>query len=106
MGMIFADAEQWENARSTLGVLESMEIREPDVLVMVQYLRATIKERDGDLEGARSSFQAALREAHEHGLRSQEADLHKSLRELAQKQNDLTAYIKHNGCNSTSGATL
>ncbi|RPI67097.1 MAG: hypothetical protein EHM43_09885, partial [Ignavibacteriae bacterium] len=87
-----SDAE----ARQLLATMDGMHIDEPVVRIHRELLRATLQERSGELDGAAVTLQRALSEALEHGLRYQAADVHKALRDLALKQNNLAGYVEHN----------
>jgi len=83
-------------AQVLLQAMDAMQIDDPVVRIQREGQRATLQQRSGDLDGAAITLQHALAEAKEHGLRSHAADMHKALRDLAQKRNDFAAYIEHN----------
>jgi class 3 adenylate cyclase/Tfp pilus assembly protein PilF len=87
-----SDAE----AQTVLQALDNLHIDHPSVRILCEQSRAVLLERHEDLDGAAISLHRALCEAQEHGLRSRTAEVHKALRDLAQKRNDLAAYIEHN----------
>ena len=96
IGHVLLDAERYDEVRKLLETYNTEEIADPGVRIDRDRLNARLLEHDGDLEKAESMYREALREVSEHGLRSQEANLHHALRELALKKNDLKMYIEHN----------
>jgi adenylate cyclase len=83
-------------AQALLDTMDNIQIDDPAVRVLYEQHRARLQERRGSLDGAAASMQHALAEAAEHGLRAQEAESHKGLRDLALKRNDLAGYVEHN----------
>ena len=83
-------------ASALLTTMDAMQIDDPANRIQREQCRAVLQQQDGDLDGAALTLQRALQEAQEHGLRSCMADVHKDLRDLAQKRNDFAAYIEHN----------
>jgi len=83
-------------AQELLQDMDAEQIDDPDMRIQREQHRATLQQRSGDLVGASATLQQALSEALEHGLRSEAADTHRSLRDLAQQRNDFAAYIEHN----------
>ncbi|RPI66267.1 MAG: hypothetical protein EHM43_11645, partial [Ignavibacteriae bacterium] len=84
------------DAQELLETMDGTEIDDPAVRVSCEHARASLQERSGDLDGATKTLQKALAETLEHSLRSEAADTHRALRDLAQKRNDFAAYIEHN----------
>jgi adenylate cyclase len=84
------------DAQTHFELLDAMQIDEPNVRAAREFHRATLQERRGDMEGAATTLQAALAEVVKYGLRSETADIHKALRDLALKRNDLQSYVEHN----------
>ena len=87
-----SDAE----AQALLQTMDVMQIDDPTVRIEREQHRAALQERRGDLDGATATLQRALAEASEHGLRAKAAEVHKALRDLALKQNNLAGYVEHN----------
>ncbi len=58
--------------------------------------RATLQERTYDVDGAITTLRLALEEAQTLGMRSHATTLHKALREIALRQNNLAEYVHHN----------
>ncbi len=83
-------------AEALLATLDQMAINDPEVRIVREHHRATLLQRAGDLEAAEAALQQALGEARQCGLRSKIAELHRALRELALKRNDLAGYVEHN----------
>jgi adenylate cyclase len=50
----------------------------------------------GNVDEAKATMRAALIHAQEHTLVPKQAEVHRALRELALKQNDLARYVEHN----------
>ncbi len=95
IGTYFAMGSDAE-AQAALLDMDSMHIDQPMVRIARELLRGMLQERGGDVDGAMATLQRALTEAKEYGLRSQMAETHKALRDLALKRNDLAAYVEHN----------
>jgi adenylate cyclase len=74
----------------------TMRMDDPEVRAEHHTNRATIAERRGDVDGARTCLLQALDVALEAGARDQAARIHQLLRDLAQKRNDFAGYIEHN----------
>jgi len=83
-------------AQELLRAMDAEQFDDPDMRIQREQHRATLQQRSGDLVGASATLQQALSDAIEHGLRSEAADTHRSLRDLAQQRNDFAAYIEHN----------
>ncbi|MBK7577764.1 MAG: tetratricopeptide repeat protein [Ignavibacteria bacterium] len=84
------------DALTLLQSMDAMQIDEPITHISREQSRATLQERSGDLDNAAATLHHVLAEALELGLRSKAADIHKSLRDLALKQNNLAGYVEHN----------
>ncbi|CAN5517854.1 hypothetical protein BH10BAC6_BH10BAC6_05790 [soil metagenome] len=85
-----------DGARQTLANLDELHIDNPREAVGREAGRANIQILEGDLSAANTTLTNALELAVTHGLRAQQADVRKELRDLAQKRNDFAAYIEHN----------
>lgn len=85
-----------DDAQIQLETLDSMTLPDPAERVEREHLRAKIHEANGHLDDAVATLKNAIVIATEHNLRSQVAELHESLRDLALKRNDLAAYVEHN----------
>ena len=86
----------YTQANAMLATLDAEQIQEPEIRIGLAQQHAKLLEHDGDGSGAMTALQQALVMATEHGLRAKAAECHKALRDLAQRQNDFTAYIEHN----------
>ncbi len=76
--------------------MDTAHIDDPEVRSNSELMRAMLQERSGDVDGAVMTLKRALSDADTHGLREQSANMHYTLRDLAQKRNDFPAYIEHN----------
>ncbi|CAN5517581.1 hypothetical protein BH10BAC6_BH10BAC6_05780 [soil metagenome] len=85
-----------DEARNMLASLDVSTIEDPSTRILCEFQRAFLRESDGDVEAAHTTLQSALQISQQHGIRAQQADAHKRLRDLAQKRNDFAAYIEHN----------
>ena len=83
-------------AEELLVSLDAMHIDSPEEWLLVESQRAKIQELRGDLEAATRTLQLAVQKSTDHELRSATAELHRDLRDLAQKRNDFAGYIEHN----------
>jgi len=92
----YVEAGDVEQAEETIATLKDTVIAEPDVAVRVEHARYAVRICKGDNVGAAESLRRALEIAQKHGLKPEEADTQKLLRDLAQENNDLAAYIEHN----------
>ncbi|MCX6139522.1 MAG: hypothetical protein NTX15_01595 [Candidatus Kapabacteria bacterium] len=93
---VYRDLGSDAELQALLQTMDAMQIDEPSTRISRELHRATLQERSGDLDGAALTLQSALAEAVKHGMRGQEADTHKALRDLALKQNNLSGYVEHN----------
>ncbi len=84
------------DARANLDVLDASTCIQPHTVVSRESGRARLQELDGDLDAATATLTAALDVAALHNIRSEQAEVHKLLRDLAQQRNDFPAYIEHN----------
>jgi len=57
---------------------------------------ATVQKAEGFVDEAIESLNAALAVAQQYSLRSEQAEIHESLRDLCQHSNDFAGYILHN----------
>ncbi|MBK7411466.1 MAG: tetratricopeptide repeat protein [Ignavibacteria bacterium] len=83
-------------AEALLQTMDTLQIDNPHIVVQKEQSRASLQEHHGTLDEARATLRAALLIAQEHTLVPKQADIHKSLRDLALKQNDLAGYVEHN----------
>ncbi|RPI67234.1 MAG: hypothetical protein EHM43_09195, partial [Ignavibacteriae bacterium] len=83
-------------AEALLQTMEGMRIDNPGVVVQREYNRAALQEHHGNIDEARATLLSALLIAQEHTLASEQAEVHRTLRDLALKQNDLASYVEHN----------
>ena len=94
--LVLLSTDDVDRARQTLSALDELLVDDPGVAVEREIGRAMIHVLDGDLQAAHTTLANALELAKTHGLRAQQADVCKELRNLAQKRNDFAAYIEHN----------
>ncbi|MBK7187013.1 MAG: tetratricopeptide repeat protein [Ignavibacteria bacterium] len=87
-----SDAE----ATALLQDMDTAYIDDPVLRSNSELMRAMLQERSGDVDGAVMTLRRALSDADTHGLREQSANMHYTLRDLAQKRNDFAGYIEHN----------
>ena len=71
-------------------------VQSPHVNILMEFARAKLQERRQDPEAAKVSLQTALQIAQQQGLRRQESEAFKYLRDLAQSQGDFAGYIENN----------
>jgi len=83
-------------AEALLQSMDALLIDDPGVVVQREQSRASLQEHHGNFDEARATLKEALLIAQEHMLAQRQADVHKRLRDLAQKQNDFASYIEHN----------
>ncbi len=96
VGHVLIDVGRIDEVRELLTTYNAEEISDPSVRIDRDRLNARILEYDGEYDKAEAMYREALREVTEHGLRSQEVNLHLALRDLALKKDDLKMYIEHN----------
>jgi adenylate cyclase len=96
--VILVSLEQNDNdaAQRHFADMDAITIIDPVLRTWREQCRAELQIRNGDADGAHTTLRNALDEALNHNLRSKAADVHKALRDLAQKRNDLAGYIEHN----------
>jgi adenylate cyclase len=83
-------------ARQTLRTLDTMQIGVPGTAIIREMGRAHLQELELDVAASISTLKNALSIAVQHEMRSPQSKIHKSLRDLALKQNDLAKYVEHN----------
>jgi class 3 adenylate cyclase/Flp pilus assembly protein TadD len=88
--------KDYEQARSIFEQLNTLKIEDPRYVSRREQLRAQLIAQDGDLPGAVRIAQEALKTSTSVNLRAEEVALHKLLRDLALRSNDLPAYVEHN----------
>ncbi|CAN5412463.1 hypothetical protein BH10BAC6_BH10BAC6_17590 [soil metagenome] len=84
------------SAQKTLVPLDELLIEDPHTVVSRESGRAAIYVHQENSAAAQLTLANALAIASTHGLRKEQADVRKELRDLAQKCNDFPAYIEHN----------
>jgi len=94
--IVLLSAKQYDDARAALDVLDTMQVDEPPTRVTREIGRSILDVHSGSLDAALHTLQTALDLATEYGLRKEQADLHKRLRDLCQHTNDFAGYIEHN----------
>jgi len=83
-------------AEALLQKLDVMQIDDPNIVVEREQSRAKLQQNTGNIDEALATLLAALEIARAHSLMAMQADLHKALRDLALKKNDLASYVEHN----------
>jgi class 3 adenylate cyclase len=94
--MILFALDRYDEAAGLLNEQASMIFDDPRVKAEHYRHYATLFEHQGDLDAARDHLIRALDEVTSAGARSEMADYHLFLRELAVKRDDFKGYIKHN----------
>lgn len=82
-------------ARELLATIREDEVPDPQFRINMMVARARLQALDGDPVGARDGYVQALDVANTYAIPSRQLDVHRALRDLAQQQNDLAAYIEH-----------
>ncbi len=85
-----------DEASSLLDRQATLEIHEPQVHAKHAHNRAKVAEHTNDLDAANAYLERALAIVVDAGARSDAAQYHLALRDLAQKRNDFPGYIAHN----------
>ena len=96
MGKVYLKLGNVKEAQSILDSVIDLTLDGPMTRITRSALIAEIKQAHGDYEGASVWYNKALAECDEFGLRNFSAEVHKNLRDLALKNNDLPMYVKHN----------
>jgi adenylate cyclase len=96
IGHVLLEAGKVEDVRSLFDRFDAIEIGEPRISIHRHMLHARLLEHEGDLDGAYEAYRQAMSESEQYGLRGESSDLHKAMRDLAEKRNDFRAYIDHN----------
>lgn len=87
---------RYDDARTALNSVVLSDAVEPAVRAEFYANRATLELRAGNTEAAHDALSMALRICHEAGLRSEEAQYHLQLRDLAMTTKDFDRYVYHN----------
>jgi adenylate cyclase len=85
-----------EKARTIIEILRLMDLKLQESVIEVDVSLSTILTLDGHLDEANRALQSALASAVRIGSKEHQCDVHKCLRDLAQKRNDFAGYIEHN----------
>ena len=85
-----------DETREILRRLEDMDLDDPKRQLSITGMKATLAERDGDLDTAQSLYRSVVENARTLSFPIDEAEAQLSLRDLAQQRNDLKGYIEHN----------
>jgi class 3 adenylate cyclase/NACalpha-BTF3-like transcription factor len=75
---------------------DAIDVVEPTAQIARETIRAALHLTRSDLRDAAATLQRALQIAQHHALSAQQADVHRQLRDLALRQQDLEAYVEHN----------
>jgi adenylate cyclase len=90
------EAGQYSEVEAILGEFDSKHYEDPSRLIAREMIRAKIQEHNGRLDAAVTTLEAALHVANQHALPSSQAGVHRRIRDIALKQNDLASYVEHN----------
>ena len=96
IGHVLLEDHQVAEVRKLFERFDRIEISEPRIRIHRHILHARLLETEGKLDDSYSTYRKALDEAEQYGLRAEASDLHKAMRDLAEKRNDFRAYILHN----------
>jgi len=96
IAFVLLDTGRLVEARALIDRFSSLRINDPRIRIIRHNLMGHLLEHEGKLDDAKDSYEHALEEANKFSLRSEASDLHKSLRDLAEKRNDFPGYIQHN----------
>ncbi|HRK05119.1 MAG TPA: tetratricopeptide repeat protein [Chlorobiota bacterium] len=88
--------ELFDDANTYIQSLSETQFLNPEHKIHYGMLRARVGVHHGDTDGAGAILRNVLKVASEHGLRKDEAEIHKLLRDLAQNTNNFSGYIEHN----------
>ncbi len=88
-------------AEDILKQLDTIELVDPGDTIEREHLRASLQREHGLFDDATSTAQHIVATASAYGLRSQAAEAHKLLRDLALATNNLAAYVEHSEAFST-----
>ena len=86
----------WEEAATMLNKHTGTNLNDPELAAKFCMLNTQLLEHDGNIVDAKTTLHTGLAAATIAGAPSSVAELHKALRDLAQRQNDFAAYIEHN----------
>jgi len=90
------DSGEHAEAAALLQTMDALQIDDPGVVIQREASRATLQEHHGNIDEAAATLREALLISQEHTLAPLQAELHKALRDLALKRNDLASYVEHN----------
>jgi len=93
---VLISSELYDEADALLQAMDALQIGDPAIVVQREHSRASLQEHHGNIDEARAILREALLIAQELTLVPEQAEFHKSLRNLALKQNDLAGYVEHN----------
>ncbi len=93
---VMVESGEHAEAEALLQTMDTLRIDHPTVVVSTELQRALLQEHHGNIDEAKATLRAALLIAQEHKIAPKHADVHKALRDLAQRQNDFASYIEHN----------
>ena len=85
-----------DRAAAILDELFATGLPQPYIKALCMGLRAQLFRMQGLLDEAHARYLEALELSEQHGLRSEAAEFHLHLRDLAQQRNDFEGYIRHN----------
>ena len=103
---VLIESGAWDKAETLLAEFDTMQIEEPMAVNMRDMARADLTEHSGDIDGAIKILRDSLSYAHDHELLNAAANIHRRLRDLALKQNDLPAYVEHNNAYTSITAEI
>ncbi len=94
--IVLITAERYDDAQRILSELDTLHIDEPSIRVTREIGRSSLEIHQQSYEVALLTLRSALSLATKLGLRKEQADLHRRLRDLSQHTNDFAGYIHHN----------
>jgi len=89
-------SEEHAEAEALVLKMDAMQIDDPVIVVRKELSRAKLQQNMGNTDEAVATLHAALEIARAHSIAAEQAEVHKALRDLALKHNDLAGYVEHN----------
>ncbi|MBS1561018.1 MAG: tetratricopeptide repeat protein [Bacteroidetes bacterium] len=89
------DAGSYAEAEATLTVLDELHVDDPRAGIFRETSRARLQELQGRIDEAAETLRSVMATAVEYSLAPEMSVIHKQLRDLALKRNDLAAYVEH-----------
>ena len=96
MANTYLNIDAIDQANSCVAMIPNQNRLRPSVNISVLQVKSRLAQCNGSTHDAISYLNQTLEIATKYGLKLEQADTQKLLRDLAQKNNDLAAYIEHN----------